>query len=169
MKTIDHQFQIVQTMWNCWRLRGRLAFGTATCGGERTRLAGSPQGAEYNFSSCLSKRQTSVSRSTTESEVVSLAHSVYNGPSLELWTTLLDLLGFPKASPHIPNARLTVKAVYFPNHNRNQSMTGCGSRSFYAQICHGVDLFRVIHFALFQQFVKQLVVGQNRVPTKTHW
>ena len=39
----------------------------------------------------LSKRQTSVSRSTTESEVVSLAHSVYNEglPSLELWTKLL--------------------------------------------------------------------------------
>ena len=40
----------------------------------------------------LSKRQTSVSRSTTESEVVSLAHSVYTEgiPALQLWSLLFD-------------------------------------------------------------------------------
>ena len=39
----------------------------------------------------LSKRQTSVSRSTTESEIVSLAHSLYQEglPALSLWTELL--------------------------------------------------------------------------------
>ena len=40
----------------------------------------------------VSKRQTSTSRSTTESEVVSLAHSLYQEglPSLQLWELLLD-------------------------------------------------------------------------------
>ena len=40
----------------------------------------------------ISKRQTSTSRSTTESEVVSLAHSLYQGglPALQLWEKLLD-------------------------------------------------------------------------------
>ena len=39
----------------------------------------------------VSKKQTSVSRSTTESEVVSLAHSLFSEalPSLSLWETLL--------------------------------------------------------------------------------
>ena len=39
----------------------------------------------------VSKRQTSTSRSTTESEVVSLAHSLYQEglPSLQLWDMLL--------------------------------------------------------------------------------
>ena len=39
----------------------------------------------------LSKRQTSVSRSTTESEIVSLAHSLYQEglPALSLWSELL--------------------------------------------------------------------------------
>ena len=40
----------------------------------------------------VSKRQTSTSRSTTESEVVSLAHSLYSEgiPALQLWDRLLD-------------------------------------------------------------------------------
>ena len=39
----------------------------------------------------VSKRQTSTSRSTTESEVVSLAYSLYQEglPSLQLWDKLL--------------------------------------------------------------------------------
>ena len=39
----------------------------------------------------VSKRQTSTSRSTTESEVISLAHSLYQEgiPSLQLWELLL--------------------------------------------------------------------------------
>ncbi|CAE7293066.1 GIP [Symbiodinium sp. CCMP2592] len=40
----------------------------------------------------VSKRQTSVSRSTTESEIVSLAHSLFQEalPALQLWQTILD-------------------------------------------------------------------------------
>ena len=40
----------------------------------------------------MSKRQTSTSRSTTESKVVSLAHSLYSEgiPALQLWDRLLD-------------------------------------------------------------------------------
>ena len=40
----------------------------------------------------VSKRQTSTSRSTTESEIISLAYSLYQEgiPSLQLWELLLQ-------------------------------------------------------------------------------
>ena len=58
--------------------------------GERAHTKSTSGGPQTGFPlAWVSKRQTSTSRSTTEAEVISLAHSEWL-PSLQLWERLLD-------------------------------------------------------------------------------
>ena len=64
----------------------------------------------------VSKRQTSTSRSTTESEVVSLAHSLYQEglPALQLWELLLGRTAVLKVLEESQATILVVRKGYSP-------------------------------------------------------
>ena len=67
----------------------------------------------------LSKRQTSLSRSTTESEIVSSAHSLYQEglPALSLWSNLLGRHDLELIIREVNQATISgAKKGYLPKH-----------------------------------------------------
>ena len=97
----------------------------------------------------VSKRQTSTSRSTTESEIVSLAHSLYSEglPALSLWDTLLG------------------RTMQMTVHEDNQATIIIARKGFSPKLRHISRTHKVNLSCLAEQFEEGSGVGISYIDT----
>ena len=97
----------------------------------------------------VSKRQTSTSRSTTESEIVSLAHSLYSEglPALSLWDTLLG------------------RTMQMTVHEDNQATILIARKGFSAKLRHISRTHKVNLSCLAEQFEEGSGVNVQYIDT----